>query len=90
MEKIVIIKHGSLGDIILAMAPIAAIRKKHKKSFIIVITDEKYKDIFLFSKLVDEVKIDNRHGLLSPKKTYDIIKWIRNGKFEWVYDLQTS
>ncbi len=90
MKKILVIKHGALGDVILAMAPIAAIRNRHKNSFIIVMTEQKYKDFFLSSKLVDEVKIDNRYNLLSPIKLFKIINWIRNNSFQWVYDLQTS
>ena len=42
MKKILIIKHGSLGDIVLALPAFAAIRFHYNKSKIYLLTEEKY------------------------------------------------
>ena len=41
-KKILIIKHGSLGDIVFALEPILAIQNKFDNSVIDLVTEEKF------------------------------------------------
>ena len=42
MKKILVIKHGSLGDIIFALPSMISIRKKYPEALIYLLTEEKY------------------------------------------------
>ena len=45
-KKILLIKHGSLGDIVFALEPILAIQKKFNNSVIDLVTEEKFIPFF--------------------------------------------
>ena len=49
-KKILVIKHGSLGDIVFALEPILAIQKKFNNTVIDLVTEEKF--IPFFKKIV--------------------------------------
>ena len=87
MSKILIIKHGSLGDIISSTSVMYDIKKHFIDHKIILLTSTKYKNFFDKSNLMDEILIDNRKGLLS---VFLILKKIINYKFEIIIDLQNS
>ena len=58
LKKILIIKHGSLGDIISATSVLKDIRDNYLKDEIIILTSNKYKFFFLDSFLVNKILID--------------------------------
>ena len=87
MKKILLIKHGSLGDIISSTSVIYDIRKHFINHKIFILTTFRYKKFFEDSNLVDEIFIDNRKGLFS---ILFIIKKILNLNFEIIIDLQNS
>ncbi len=86
-KKILIIKHGSLGDIVFALEPILAIKNKFDNSVIDLVTEEKFISFFKKIKMFDEYIIDNREGLFS---TLSIITKIISGKYDLIIDLQNS
>ena len=86
-KKILVIKHGSLGDIIFALEPILAIQKKFNISVIDLITEEKFIPFFKKIKMFDQFFIDNRRGFLS---TLLLISKIIMGKYDLIIDLQNS
>ena len=86
-KKILVIKHGSLGDIVFALEPILAIQKKFKISVIDLITEEKFISFFKKIKMFDQFFIDNRAGLLS---TLSLIIKIISGNYDLIIDLQNS
>ena len=86
-KKILLIKHGSLGDIVFALEPILAIHKKFNNSVIDLLTEEKFIPFFKKIKMFDEFMIDNRAGFLS---TFSLIRKIINGKYDLIIDLQNS
>ena len=88
MKKILIIKHGSLGDIILALSAFASIRAFYYNSNIYLLTEKKYFDFFKKSPYVDSLIEDNRKEnlLISFNKK---IKLFRE-KFDLIIDLQNS
>ena len=90
MKKILIIKHGSFGDIVLSLHPLFSIKNHFKKSNITVLTESKYKEIFKCLPFINNIKIDNRAGFFSIVQNFKLILWFKKQKFDWVFDLQTS
>ena len=86
-KKILLIKHGSLGDIIFALEPILSIQKKFNNSAIDLVTEEKFIPFFKKIKFFDQFLIDNRAGFIS---SFSLIRKIINGKYDLIIDLQNS
>ena len=86
-KKILLIKHGSLGDIVFALEPILSIHKKFNNSVIDLVTEEKFIPFFKKIKMFDQFLIDNRAGFLS---SFFLIRKIINGKYDLIIDLQNS
>ena len=89
-NNILVIKHGALGDVILAGPAMQAIRNNHKNDNIICLTTMAFESLLKSSPWFDTVFID------SKPKWGDIKNWniLKNffGKYQFthVYDLQTS
>ena len=90
MKKILIIKHGALGDVVLSMHPIFAIWKHFKDYEISVLTESSYKDLFQCLPFVKNIRIDNRPKFYHFIKYIKFFNWFYKSDFEWVFDLQTS
>ncbi|MDA9091696.1 hypothetical protein N9J56_00225 [Pelagibacteraceae bacterium] len=60
MSNILIIKHGSLGDLIQANGAIEDIKKNNKKSNVVLLTSHQYFDFMKKCPYVDEVIVDRR------------------------------
>ena len=86
-KKILLIKHGSLGDIVFALEPILVIQNKYTTSRIDLVTEEKFISFFEKIKMFDQYLIDNREGFFS---TFTLICKIINGKYDLIIDLQNS
>ncbi|MDC0625358.1 hypothetical protein OAP76_06790 [Alphaproteobacteria bacterium] len=86
-KKILLIKHGSLGDIVFALEPILSIHKKFNNSVIHLVTEEKFIPFFKKIKMFDHFLIDNRVSFLS---SFSLICKIINGKYDLIIDLQNS
>jgi ADP-heptose:LPS heptosyltransferase len=89
-EKILVIKLGALGDFILALGAMEAIRKHHKGARITLLTTRPFLDIAQRSGYFDDILIDAR------PKFYDVGQWLflfrafNKGGFTRVYDLQMN
>ena len=90
MKKILIIKHGALGDVVLAMHSIFTIWKNFQEYEISVLTESKYKELFQCLPFIKNIKIDNRKSFYHFADYINIYKWFYNSNFVWVFDLQTS
>ena len=86
-KKILLIKHGSLGDIVFALDPILSIHKQFNNSVIDLVTEEKFIPFFKKIKMFDKFLIDNRAGFFSSSS---LIRKIINGKYDLIIDLQNS
>ena len=86
-KKILLIKHGSLGDIVFALEPILCIHKQFNNSVIDLVTEEKFIPFFKKIKMFDQFLIDNRRGFLL---SFSLIRKIINGKYDLIIDLQNS
>jgi ADP-heptose:LPS heptosyltransferase len=88
MKRILIIRHGALGDIVLSFPAFAAIRAAHQTAAIALLTTAPFADFLAGSPWFDDVRID-------PKPApYDLpglwrLRSTLSG-FDFVYDLQTS
>ena len=86
-KKILVIKHGSLGDIVFALEPILAIQKKFNNTVIDLVTEEKFIPFFKKMNIFHQFLIDNRKDFFA---TLGLINKIIFGKYDLVIDLQNS
>ncbi|WP_340149247.1 glycosyltransferase family 9 protein [uncultured Sneathiella sp.] len=89
-RNILVIKHGAMGDVILAQGPFQAIRAHHGDARIVLLTTRPFAAFLEKSGLFDEVWIDERPKLWQLSKLIPLIRKLRRGRFDRVYDLQTS
>lgn len=86
MIKILIIKQGALGDIIMATGLIKQIQSNFADSKIYILSVPEYAEIFAAWPDLKK-KFIPRKGILNIFKT---IHWIRQQKFDLLFDLQSS
>ena len=89
-RRILVIKHGALGDFVQALGPAAAIRRHHPDASITLLTTSPFVDLACRSPYFDEVWADNRPSLRNPMGLLRLRRQLRRGRFDRVYDLQTS
>ena len=90
MAKILIIKLGSLGDIVQISGAIRDISENHKDDEIYIMTTKPYFDLFKKNPHVSNVILDKRLPRYNLIYIYSLIKNIKKYKFSKVYDLQNS
>jgi len=88
--RVLVIKLGALGDIVLALGPFAAIRREHADAHITLMTTRPYVDFLQSSGYFDELWVDDRPGLGQVHRWWALRRRLRAGQFDKVYDLQTS
>ncbi len=89
-KRILVIKHGALGDFVLATGPFAAIRQAHIHDTVVLLTTSAYAGLAKDSGYFDDVWIDNRPSWLNLIGIQKLRRILRGGHFTRVYDLQTS
>ena len=90
MSNILIIKHGSLGDLIQANGAIEDIKKSNIKSKVVLLTSYQYSDFMTRCPYVDEVIIDERLPRWNLIYLYKLKKKLSSYNFTHVFDLQNS
>jgi len=88
--RILVIKLGALGDFVQAMGPAAAIRAHHAGAHVTLLTTAPYAELARAAPYFDEVWIDERPGFFDPVGLWRLRRRLRQGRFDRVYDLQTS
>ncbi len=90
-KKILVIKHGALGDLIFASGAFQAIRKHHQGDQVILLTSSPFKKMMESSGYFDEIWIDDRPNLWAhPLQWWQLFKKLKADQFDRVYDLQRS
>ena len=90
MSNILIIKHGSLGDIAQASGAIQDIFKNYKDDQIYLLTTIPYFELFKKNPFIHEVILDKRLSRFNLIYLYSLIKKLKKLNFEKVFDLQNS
>jgi ADP-heptose:LPS heptosyltransferase len=86
--KVLVIKHGALGDIVLAFPAFAGIRAAHPGAEITLLTRKPYAGFLAASPWFNKIETDDRPA---PWNTPGILRLRRQLRgFDMVYDLQTS
>ena len=89
-QRILVIKLSALGDFIQALGPMAAIRNHHKDAHITLFTTKPFEGFAKDCGYFDEIVIDERPKLLNLKGLNALSKFLNNGNFTRVYDLQNN
>ena len=90
MSNILIIKHGSLGDIAQACGAIQDISENHPNDQIHLLTTKPYYDLFKKNPNISNVILDKRLSRLNLIYLYSLMKEIKKYSFSRVFDLQNS
>ena len=89
-DTILVIKHGALGDMVLASGVMKAIRARHPHAHLILLTTKPYASLMQPSGWFDDIWIDPRPEWGDWRGWFAILRKLRSKRFSWVYDLQTS
>lgn len=88
MSRVLVIRHGALGDFVLSGAAFAAIRARHKDDGITLLTTPPYADLARRLAWFDHVVVDPRPRFWNLAGLARLRRFLRG--FVRVYDLQTS
>ena len=90
MSNILIIKHGSLGDIAQACGAIQDISNNHKNSDIFILTTKPYVELFKNHPNIKDTILDKRNSRFNLVYLYLLMRQIKKYKFIKIFDLQNS
>jgi len=90
MANILIIKLGSLGDMVQISGAIRDISENHKDDEVHLLTTKPYFDLFKKNPHISNVILDKRLPRFNLIYLYSLMKNIKKFKFSKVYDLQNS
>ena len=86
-NKILVVKHGSLGDIAFSILAMASIKQFFNNATIDLLTEEKYVNFLSNSNYFNSIFKDNRKGIIDSLK---VILKINQNKYDLIIDLQNS
>src|SRR5262245_38139087 len=89
-ERVLVIRLGALGDFVLSLGPMAAIRHFHAKARITLLTTPSFASPAHASPYCDDVMIDARAPWWKPWQATELTRRLRRGAFQRGSDLQTS
>ena len=89
-RNILVIKLSALGDFVQALGPAAAIRQHHAADEITLLTTRAFAALAQQSGFFDKFVIDARPELFDVAGWVALRRVLRSGRFDRVYDLQTS
>jgi len=90
MSNILIIKHGSLGDIAQASGAIQDISENHKEDQIHLLTTKPYFELFKKNPFIHNVILDKRLSRFNLIYLYLLMRALKKLNIQKVYDLQNS
>ena len=88
--RVLVIRLGALGDFVLSLGPMAAIRRHHPKARITLLTTPPFASLGRAMPYCDEVMTDERAPWWKPWAVFGLARRLRRADFQRVYDLQTS
>jgi ADP-heptose:LPS heptosyltransferase len=90
MSNILIIKHGSLGDIAQASGAIQDISENHPQDQIHILATKPYFELFKKNPFIHNVILDKRLARFNLIYLYMLMRTLKKKNFQKVYDLQNS
>lgn len=87
-KEVLVIKLSALGDFVLALGAMRAVREFHPSARITLLTTPPFEEFAKVMPYVDAVETDGRPEGLKP--TAALIQRIRKAKYDVIYDFQTS
>ena len=90
MSNILVIKHGSLGDIAQACGAIQDISENHPEDQIHILTTKPYFELFKKNLFIHNVILDKRLSRFNLIYLYLLMRTLKKLKIKKVYDLQNS
>jgi len=89
-RRILIIKHGALGDFVLATGPFKAIRDHHRDDHITLLTTAPFEGMARASGWFDDVWLDSRPKIWQLGAWFELRARLNQAGYTRIYDLQTS
>ncbi|OFX12287.1 MAG: glycosyl transferase [Alphaproteobacteria bacterium RIFOXYD12_FULL_60_8] len=89
-ERILVIKLSALGDFVQALGPFRAIREHHPQAHITLLTTRPYVGFAKYSPYFDAVWEDEKAPRWRLDRMVALARRLNQGRFDRVYDLQTS
>lgn len=90
MRRILVIRYGGFGDLVLSMAAFRAIRRHHSGDHLTVLTTGPFRDLLDRSGCFDAVLVDARLKAWQVPSWYRFARMLRRRRFDRVYDLQRN
>ena len=88
MENILIIKHGALGDFVLAIGAMRALKDQSPQARFTLLTSPPFVKIAEQMDMFSDYIIDNRLPFWHIGETHRVVSAILRGRFDRIYDLQ--
>jgi ADP-heptose:LPS heptosyltransferase len=89
-QRILVLKLGALGNVVLSFGPFAAIRRHHATAHITLLTTSPYADWLARSPWFNSISVDERAEWWDVAARFRLRRRLAQGAFDRVYDLQTS
>ena len=89
-RRVLVLRLSALGDFVQGLGPAAAIRRHHRGDHITLLTTSAFGEFAERLGLFDGVMIDRRPGPFDIGGWIELRRRLRQGRFDRVYDLQTS
>ena len=90
LQRILVIKLSALGDFVLSLGPMQAIRAAHPRAEMTLLTTKGLAALAEATGLFQEIWLDERPKLWRLDRVLALRRRLRAGRFDRVYDLQTS
>jgi ADP-heptose:LPS heptosyltransferase len=89
-RRVLVIRLSALGDFVQSLGPMAALRYHHAADHLALLTTAPFAAFATEFGLFDEVLIDRRPKPSAFREWWGLRRQLRQGRFDRVYDLQTS
>ena len=90
MQKILVIKHNDIGEFIHSIGAFSAIRKKHSKASITLLTTKKLAELAALTGFFDKIWVDDIPEFWNISAIISMSKKLSGQKFDMIYDLERS
>lgn len=90
MRRILVVRYGGFGDIVLSMAAFRTIRAHHPADHIAALTTPRFSGLLAASGYFDEILIDRRLKPWQLAGWLRLARALRGRRFDRVYDLQRN